>query len=230
MYYDATLGEALVNRSEVDTGLTEAVQSWTVTATSYPLRILGDTTSAVVYFVDTPGLFGAGEIRSISAADFRDGKVIRQVDYWDRRANSDDATAVADNQYPYDLGLSTVEEHALPVVNTISRQLNDTLATGNVTDATSLFSYDAIFEDLTWRTRQEGNLAISSYLERALPFLPYGFGTIVSHVLGSIQGGGYEWQTDGKHVRNGITALELDSSGLIVQLIVAWDGSRMNDT
>lgn len=228
VYYDATLGWAFPNRSAVELGLTEAVQSWAENATSYPLRILGNTASAVVHYVNTPGLFGA-EIRSLSAIDFRDVKVTRQVDYWDGRGNSVKATAVADNQYPNDLGLATVEEQAASEMKTIVRQLNAALAAGNATAAAALFSYDAVFEDYTLRNREEGRLAIGLYLQRALPYLPYGPGTTVSHVLGSARGGGYEWQTDGQHVRNGITALELDGSGSITRFTTVWDGSRMND-
>jgi len=68
---------------------TEAAQGWMENAphdTSYPLQIFGDTTSALVHYVDTPGLFGA-EIRSFLVINFRNGKVTRQVDYWDGRGN-----------------------------------------------------------------------------------------------------------------------------------------------
>jgi hypothetical protein len=101
---------------------------------------------------------------------------------------------------------------------------------GDANAAAALFSYDAILEDFTLRTREEGLLAIGRYLQRALPYLPYGPGTTLRHVLGNDHGGGYEWQTDGQSVRNGITALELDSSGLITQLATIWDGSRTNNS
>ena len=35
--------------------------------------------------VDTPELFG-GELRILAAVDFRDGKIVRWVDYWDAAA------------------------------------------------------------------------------------------------------------------------------------------------
>ncbi|KAF4621515.1 hypothetical protein G7Y89_g14557 [Cudoniella acicularis] len=208
---------------------TEVTEEWAKNATSYPLQILGDTASAVVHYVDTPGLFGA-EIRSISAVDFRDGKVTRQADYWDGRRNPVIADAGPDGQYPYDLGLDTVEQKAAPEMNRTAHQLNDALSAGDAEAAAALFSYDAIFEDITLRTREEGQLEIGRYLQRALAYLPYGPGTTLRHVLGSVQGGGYEWQTDGQPVRNGIAALELDGSGLITQFTAVWDGSRMNDS
>src|SRR3984957_2754694 len=44
-----------------------------------------DTHSALVAFTDTPELFGA-EIRILAAIDFKDGKVVRWIDYWDGRS------------------------------------------------------------------------------------------------------------------------------------------------
>ena len=95
--------------------------------------------------------------------------------------------------------------------------------------AVALFSYDAIWMDLKLRTRQEGQPAIGRYLKRALAPLPYGSGATLRHVLGSLEGGGYEWEAEGNSTLNGITALELDGRGLITQLTTVWDGSRMND-
>jgi len=182
-----------------------------------------------VYYVNTPGLFGA-ELRSISAVDFLDGKVTRQVDYWDGRRNPVIIGRPAADQYPYDLGLETVGEQAAPEISKVAGQLNTALSAGDAKTATALFSYDAIFEDFTLRTREEGQLAIGRYLQRALPNLPYGPGTTLRHVLGSVQGGGYEWQADGQPTINGITALELDNNGFITQLSAVWDGSRINDS
>ncbi|PMD42290.1 hypothetical protein L207DRAFT_622283 [Hyaloscypha variabilis F] len=229
VYYDATLGIGFPSRSLLVTTFIELTQEWPKNATSYPLQILGDTSSAVVHYVDTPGLFGAAEIRSISAVDFRDGKVTRQVDYWDGRRNPDD-TASPNSQYPYGLGVETVDEHAAPEMNRTAHQLNAALTANDSDAAAALFSYDAIWMDLTLRTRQEGQPAIGRYLQRALAGLPYGSGATLRHVLGSIQGGGYEWEAEGNSTLNGITALELDGSGLVTQLTTVWDGSRMSDS
>jgi hypothetical protein len=229
VYYDATLGVGWPSRSALVGQFPSMVQGWPENATSYPLRILGDTASAVVQLVDTPGMFGA-EIRAISAVDFRDGKVTRQVDYWDGRRNPAIASRSPEDQYPYDLGLDTVGETAASKMDRTARQLNAALAAGDAEAAAALFTYDAIFEDTTLRTREEGQLAIGRYLQRALPQLPYGPGTTLRHVLGSARGGGYEWQTDGGPVRNGITALELDGAGAISRLTTVWDASRMSDS
>ncbi|KAJ8098775.1 hypothetical protein POJ06DRAFT_141914 [Lipomyces tetrasporus] len=228
-YYDATLGEGWPSRSAAAKVFTELMEAWPKNATSYPLQIFGDTTSAVVHSVDTPGLFGA-EIRQVSAVDFRDGKVIRQVDYWDGRRNPVINGRSANDQYPTDLGLDAVRERAAPEMNRVARQLNAAFSECDAEAATALFSYDAVFEDNTLRTREDGQLAINRYLQRALGHLPYGPGTTLRHVLGSARGGGYEWQTAGQPERNGITALELDGTGLITRLVTVWDGSRTSDS
>ena len=210
-----TLGEGFPSRSLLVTQFTEFTTEWPKNATSYPLKILGDTASAVGNYLDSAGMFGPAEIRSISSVDFRDGKVTRQVDYWDGRRNPDDVPGL-DDQYPYDLGLDTVGEQAAPKINNTAHQLNAALSAGDAHAAMVLFVYNAIL-DITLRTKEEGQPAIGRYLQRALAHLPYGPGTAVHHVLGSDQGGGYEWQTDDQPVRNGITALELDRNGLITQ-------------
>ena len=135
-----------------------------------------------------------------------------------------------DDQCPYDLGWDTVGEQAAPKINNTAHQLNDALSAGDPHAATVLFGYDAILEDFTLRTKEDGQPAIGRYLQRALAHLPYGPGTTVHHILGNDQGAGYEWQTDGQLVWNGITTLELDRSGLITQFTTVWDGSRLNDS
>ena len=50
---------------------------------------------------------------NVHRVDFRDGKVTRQVNYWDGRRNPDD-TASPNSQYPYGLGVETVDEKAAP--------------------------------------------------------------------------------------------------------------------
>lgn len=228
-YYDATLGEGWPTRSAAAEVFTELMATWPKNATSYPLQIFGDTTSAVVHSVDTPGLFGA-EIRQLSAVDFRDGKVTRQVDYWDGRRNPAIQGRSTNDQYPTDLGLDTVEERAASEMIRVARQLNAAFSSCDAEAAAAMFSYDAVFEDNTLRTREDGQLAIGRYLQRALGHLPYGPGTTLRHILGSARGGGYEWQAARQPERNGITALELDGSGLITRLVTIWDGSRTSDS
>lgn len=227
-YYDATLGLGADSQSAVEELFRQLVPAWPESSRSYPLRILGDTTSAVVVFVDTPELFGA-ELRIIAAVDFRDGKVIRQVDYWDGRGNSAVSLRGPKDQYPHDLGQETVQATTSPIMDKTARQLNAALAAGDAQGAAALFSADGVFEDMTTRTRVEGRLAIGRYLRRALSALPYGPGTSLFHVLGSAQGGGYEWRTSSGPARNGITALELDGDSAVTRLTAVWDASTMPD-
>ena len=209
---------------------TPLVQSWPKNDTFYPLQILGDAASAVVHFVDTPGLFGA-ELRILSAVDFRNGKVTRQVDYWDGRRNPIINGRPPVTEYPHGLGLNgTGVDNADAVMDQAARQLNIVLAAGDLGTAMALFTNDAVFDDMTLRMRQEGRLAIDRYLQRAVSHLPYGTGTTLRHVLGIAQGGGYEWQTNGRVVLNGIAALELDDRGAITRMTVVWDASRMDDS
>lgn len=92
---------------------------------------------------------------------------------------------------------------------------------------------------MTTRTVITGRAAIGRYLQRALAKLPYGPGSEVLHVLGSEQGGGYEWVTNSDAVPSGVTALQLDRVGdyahptarsyKITRLTTIWDGSLVDD-
>ena len=75
-----------------------------------------------------------------------------------------------------------------------------------------------------------GRLAIQRYLTRALAKEPYGAGASLAHVVGSDQGGGYEWRAaPGFPMRRGATALALDASGQITRLTVVYDSSLLSD-
>ena len=78
-YIDTVLG---LHLSAVNfEGTTRSIMaSWPADAKSYPLRIIGDADSAVMFFEDTPTMFGT-KLRGIAALDMEDGKVVRQVDY-----------------------------------------------------------------------------------------------------------------------------------------------------
>ena len=70
--------------------------------------------------------------------------------------------------------------------------------------------------------------AIVRYPRRALPGLPYARAS-VRHVVGSGQGGGYEWRADGQPVAVGAAALELSPDGKITKFTVVWDGSLLDE-
>ncbi|MFF5521834.1 nuclear transport factor 2 family protein [Streptomyces coeruleorubidus] len=230
-YFDATLGGGMadVPRAGLRGVMAPVVAAWAEGAKSYPLRVLGNTDSAIVVFLDTPEMFGA-ELRIMASITFEDGKIVRQVDYWDGRRSA--ALNLRDQAAPYPdgLGLETARANADPVIDKVARKLGSSLAVGDAAGAEALFSVDAVFEDMTTRTLLHGRSAIGRYLRRALPELPYGLGAAVVHVLGSARGGGYEWVTDGRSVPNGITALELDQAHEITRLTALWDGSRLDDS
>jgi len=202
---------------------------WLAGAKSYPTRILGDMTSAVVLVTDTPELFG-GEIRTISIADLEDGKIVRLVDYWDGRGFGAKLAAslrVPADSYPHDLGASTVTSRPGPIA-AAARRLSAAFAAGDTDRAGELFSYDAVFEDMALRAQLRGQAAIVRYLRRALPGLPYARAS-VRHVAGAGQGGGYEWRVDGQPVAVGAAALELSHDGTITKFTIVWDGSLLDD-
>ncbi|KAF5011587.1 hypothetical protein FDECE_2308 [Fusarium decemcellulare] len=226
--YDSTLGAAYPSRQVLEEELPKIAQAWPNNGTAYHQRVLGDMTSAVVVNLDSRELFG-DELRMISAYDFRDGKVTRQCDYWDGRRNSVANNGFPDEDYPYDLGLESVGESAHIQMRKAATALSAALEKGQGDEAAALFTVDAVFEDVTTRTRIEGRLAISRYLNRAINKLAYGPGAVLRHVLGSATGGGYEWGRAGGPVRNGIIGLELDRQGAIGSYLGGIQPDRPRD-
>jgi hypothetical protein len=228
-YFDATLGWALASNAEVRKMWEQYMPGWPEGAKSYPTQILGDMTSAVLLVTDTPELFG-GEIRTITIADLEYGKIVRLVDYWDGRGFGAQLAAslrVPADAYPHDLGASAVTSRPGPIA-TAAEQLTAALAAGDTGRAGGLFSYDAVFEDMALRTQLRGQAAITRYLRRALPSLPYARASI-RHVAGAGQGGGYEWRADGQPVAVGAAALQLSPDGKITKFTVVWDGSLLDN-
>src|SRR5215472_8626311 len=229
VYFDATLGWALASNADVRKMWEQYMPGWPAGAKSYPTRILGDMTSAVVFTTDTPELFG-GEIRTISIADLQDGKLVRLVDYWDGRGFGAGLAAslrVPADAYPHDLGASTVTSRRGPVA-TAARELSAALGAGDADRAGGLFSYDAVFEDMALRAQLRGQAAIARYLRRALPAVPYARAS-VRHVAGAGQGGAYEWAADRQPVAAGAAALQLSPDGTITKFTAVWDGSLLDD-
>ncbi|MGW0583767.1 hypothetical protein ACWD25_49480, partial [Streptomyces sp. NPDC002920] len=83
-YIDAILGWHWYTWQDLHDGLATFYPKWPKDSKSYPTRILGDTTSAILFFTDTPGMFGPGQVRNAGAVNFdRRGRIERWVDYWD---------------------------------------------------------------------------------------------------------------------------------------------------
>jgi len=103
------------------------------------------------------------------------------------------------------------------------------LSTGNVNAATSLFSSDAVYEDMTLRAQILGKIDLARYLARTIDKLPLGMGAKQRHTLGWDKGGGVEWNAaPSSGVAVGNTALLLDRNGLITRMTSVYDGSLMN--
>jgi len=233
-YIDATLGWSWYAWDDLRTSLSQFMPSWPADGASYPVRILGDLTSAVVFFTDTAGLFGPSEIQAVGAVNFQHGLIARQVDYWDGRhfgtANLVGKQQPAD-QFPTDFGESTVGETAAPVMRQVARRLAETLRKGDGAAAAEMFAPAALFEDVPAHLRITGPRSIGAFLTGASSALPYaGAGTTVRHVLGNDVGGGYEWTSADSLVPRGVIGLELDRWHRITRFTAMWDGSLVDDS
>lgn len=231
IYIDAILGSRYSSHDNLQAMFGRYMPRWPEAAKSYPTRVIGDENSAIVFFTDTPEMFG-NEIRIMAAVTLDDGKVVRWVDYWDGRHFGREATLkfrrpAAEFTTTYDDGVGS--EAASPALKAVLSRLSDALATGDVPAATALFGPDAVFEDMTLRMQILGPIAIGKYLDRSLASVPYGSGSKMVHVVGSEQGGGYEWEANDSAVRRGITAVELDAQGRITRLTALWDGTAKSD-
>jgi hypothetical protein len=231
-YGDTTLGYLWSDWASLDAAYAQVISTWPATAHSYPNRILGDMTSAVVLFTNNPVMYG-GEIQAMGTLDLRGGKVQRWVDHWDSRHFGSALAArlrVPAARFPAEFGESTVGEHASPVMRKVVAALSRAFAHGDADQAASLFADGAAFEDLTLHATFFGPLGIAAFLHRALLHLPYGgTGVAIRHTVGSTHGGGYEWKAAAATVRNGAIALELDSHGQITRFTAAWDGSLLSN-
>ena len=229
LYIDAGLGFAWPSRAAL-------LQVWTnppfstgaPNALSYPLRVIGDTHSALIEFVDTPPLLGS-EFRFLSSITFNDkAQIVRWIDYWDGRSSLVHLPIGTFGPYPTDFHDNVV--NASGRIKEVAQALQDAFAANKPADAAQLFTADAVYEDMALHTRVEGQIQIQRYLTRGLPLLPYGLGTSVAHVVGSDQGGGYEWHAaTGAPIFRGNTALELDRSGKITRFTVIYDSYQYTD-
>jgi hypothetical protein len=227
-YIDAILGIALTGWQAVNSEFS-TFASLPADAISYPLRIVGDTRSAAIEFVDTPAFFFGKELRSLSTVTFgSDRKIIRWVDYWDGRSSLFPNTVTS--TYPTDFKDS--EQNADPVVVQAAGALQAAFAAGDAAAAVALMSADVVHEDMAAHTRVRGQLQAQRYYTRAFGQLPYGPGASLVHAEGSSQGGGYEWSAApvAAPMRRGHTCIELDEVGKISRLTAIYDSSLLNHT
>jgi ketosteroid isomerase-like protein len=231
VYADATLGWYYPDRASWHDAVAEFVPHW-ADGLSYATRVLGDERSAVLAVTDSPQLFGH-EIRSLSAVDLVDGKIVRFVDYWDGRhftAAAAEAMRTSESgRFALGFGEETVQSLAPAVMTKVCHALADALARDDVEEVAVLLAIDVVWEDMTLHAQVLGRLAVARYLARTGAALPYAQHAQVAHVLGDNRGGGYEWRASDDQVPVGLVALELDQDGLITRLTTIWDGSLLED-
>jgi hypothetical protein len=230
-YIDAALGWPFYSKKGM-TDLFEAyMPKWPPAGLSYPTRVSGDTHSALVAFTDTPELFGA-EIRILAAIDFKDGKIVRWIDYWDGCSFGAELAAkmrTPPEKFPSNFDYDVVSDGASAKIKDVSQKLAAAFAAGDAAAADALFSNDAVLLDRALRVRILGKQAVGQYLGRVLATVPYGKGSKLMHVVGSDQGGGFEWTNEGSSVKRGIVAIDLNSAGQIERLDTTWDNGVMSD-
>ncbi|MFE0630594.1 hypothetical protein ACFW3D_26960 [Streptomyces sp. NPDC058864] len=77
VYTDTTITGPSADWQYLDALFAQLMSTWPDSAI-YQTRIVGEDDSAVVFFPDSPELFGR-ELRALGAIDFRRGKVVRRV-------------------------------------------------------------------------------------------------------------------------------------------------------
>jgi hypothetical protein len=230
-YIDAALGWPFYSKKGMTDLFEQYMPKWPPAGLSYPTRISGDTHSVLVAFTDTPELFG-GEIRILAAIDFKDGKIVRWIDYWDGRSFGAETAAkfrTPPDKFPTNFDYDVASDGASAKIKDVAQKLSAALSSGDSGAAASLFSYDAAYLDRALRVRVLGKLAIAKYIDRVSATIPYGKGAKLAHVVGSDQGGGYEWVNAGSSVKRGIVSIELNSAGQIERLDTTWDNGVMSD-
>ncbi|HEY0712584.1 MAG TPA: nuclear transport factor 2 family protein [Polyangia bacterium] len=234
-HVDATHGLERRGYEALRTHFAEVMPKWPADARAYPTRIIGSGASAVVGYVEH-GFDGAFEVmspelRRFAAVDFKDGNVVRWVDYWDSSA----LTAALDAQlrapaerFAADFHETSVGENASPLAQMVAKRFFEASTTARAEDLTKLFSDEAVYEDLTLRTQLVGRSAIGRYFARALGKLPFATGAQLRHVLGGDAGGAFEWRGSGPSgVPGGLTVFVLDGSARVIRLSIVYDGRRL---
>jgi hypothetical protein len=229
-YIDATLGWEF-DYAALKSVFEKYMPGWAPPARSYASKILAGPDSALVHMVDTPELFG-GEIRFLTAVDFADGKIVRWVDYWDSSAfdpglYTEFRTPAED--FPRDLKDTQVPTQAAPGLVRAATALQQAFTSADASAAGELMHTDVVLVDMALRTHVIGRIETVRYLERVLGQAPYGHSSHLRHVIGGQDGGGFEWTAGPRADRlAGITALELDSDGLITAITSVYDSRQID--
>jgi hypothetical protein len=87
---------------------------------------------------------------------------------------------------------------------------------------------DVVLEDMSLRTQVIGRIEATAYLDRVLDDVPYGRSSRLRHIVGGSDGGGFEWTAaPSANALVGITALELDTEGLITKITSVYDSRQL---
>src|SRR6202167_2995629 len=146
-YIDAALGWPFYSKKGMTDLFVQYMPKWPPAGLSYPTRISGDTHSALVAFTDTPELFG-GEIRILAAIDFKDGKIVRWIDYWDGRSFGAEMAGkfrTPPDKFPTNFDYDVASEGASAGIKEVSAKLAAAFAAGDAQGADALFRYHAVF-------------------------------------------------------------------------------------
>lgn len=230
-YADATLGWDFDSYAALKAVFEQYMPTWAPPARSYASKILAGEQSALVHMVDTPELFG-GELRILAAVDFTDGKIARWVDYWDSTAYDTelyDRFRAPAESFPRDLKDTQITTRADSELVETATTLQRAFATADASSAAATMHTDVVLADMALRTQVIGRIETTRYLERVLRRAPYGRDSTLRHIVGGRGGGGFEW-TAAPHTNGlvGITALELDSDGLITAITSVYDSRQLD--
>lgn len=230
-YIDATLGWDFDSHASLRTVFEQYMPGWAPPARSYASKILAGEDSALVHMVDTPELFG-GELRILAAVDFAGGTIVRWVDYWDSSAYDTglyNQFRTPAGTFPADLKDAQVPTRAAAELVTAATALYQAFAAADASAAAAGMHTDVVFADMALRTQVIGRIETTRYLQRVLGRVPYGAASTLRHVVGGRRGGGFEW-TAGPHAGRlpGITALELDTNGLITAITSVYDSRQID--
>jgi hypothetical protein len=230
-YTDATLGWNLDGFDALRSVFEQYMPGWVPPARSYATRIRSNEISALIHMVDTPELFG-GELRILAAVDVRDGKIVRWVDYWDGSAFDADLyqqLRTPDDQFPRDLKDTVIPTQAASELVTVTAALHDACTNADSSAAAALLHTDVVVRDMSLRTQIIGRIESERYLDRVLGDVPYGQSSSLRHVVGAALGGGFEWTAGPQHNQlPGITAIELNTEGLITELTSVYDSRQLS--
>jgi hypothetical protein len=231
-YVDATLGWDLPGYEALQAVFEQYMPNWDPPARSYATSVLANDVSALVRMTDTPELFG-GELRILAAIDFDDdGLITRWVDYWDGGTFDPELYAqmrTPVDMFPSDLGDGRVPTRGDARLVEVATELQRAWAAADAADAACLLHTDVVVDDMPLRTQVIGRIEASRYLDRVLGRAPYGRGSRLRHVVGGPDGGGFEWTAGADAgALAGITAVELDTDGLITHLTTVFDSAQLD--